>query len=126
MRCVHVGLLPTYADTYGLSVLELQANGVPVISTNVRALPEMNNNQAGWLIDVPRDALGEARYASDEMRAQLSAAIEEGLERTMHEIFADLGCLRRKGVASLEKIERDHHPADYARRMGEIYQHALG
>jgi glycosyltransferase involved in cell wall biosynthesis len=125
MRSVHVGLLPTYADTYGLSVLELQANGVPVISTNVRALPEMNNNQAGWLIDVPRDALGEARYASDEQRAQLSAAIEEGLERTMHEIFADLGCLRRKGVASLEKIERDHHPADYARRMGEIYQHAL-
>jgi len=125
MRKVHVGLLPTYADTYGFSVLEFQAHGVPVITTNVRALPEINNDLAGWLIDVPRDALGEGLYATSEQRNQLSAAIESGLEKIIHGIFADLGCLRRKGIVSLEKIERKHHPADYARQLGEIYQHAL-
>jgi glycosyltransferase involved in cell wall biosynthesis len=125
MRRVHVGLLPTYADTYGMSVLEFQAHGVPVISTNVRALPEINNKQAGWLINVPRDELGEGLYATREQRAELSASIEAGLESIMHEIFADLGCLHRKGAASLEKIEHEHHPADYARSIGDIYQHAL-
>lgn len=125
MRNVHVGLLPTYADTYGMSVLEFQACGVPVITTNIRALPEMNDDKAGWLIDVPRDALGEGLYATSEQRAHLSAAIEEGLESITHEIFADLDCLRNKGAASLDKIEHEHNPADFAQRMGEIYQHAL-
>jgi glycosyltransferase involved in cell wall biosynthesis len=37
MKKSHVGLLPTYADTYGYSVLEFQAAGCPVITTNVRA-----------------------------------------------------------------------------------------
>jgi glycosyltransferase involved in cell wall biosynthesis len=126
MRGAHVGLLPTYADTYGMSVLECQAHGTPVITTNVRALPEMNDEHAGWLIEVPRDDLGEGLYATPEQRAQLSAAIEAGLERVLHEIFADRECLRRKGIAALEKIEREHKPADFAARMGAIYKEALG
>jgi glycosyltransferase involved in cell wall biosynthesis len=126
MRSAHVGLLPTYADTYGMSVLECQAHGTPVITTNVRALPELNNEQAGWLIEVPRDDLGEGLYATVEQRAQLSAAIEAGLERVLHEIFADRACLRRKGIAALEKVERENNPAGFAARMGAIYQQALG
>ena len=47
MKKSHIGLLPTYADTYGYSVLEFQAAGCPVITTNVRALPEINNNNLG-------------------------------------------------------------------------------
>lgn len=125
MRSVHVGLLPTYADTFGFSVLEFQPHGVPVITTNVRALPEMNNDQVGWLIDVRRDGLGEGLYVTSGQRDQLGAAIESGLEKIIHEIFADLGCLHLKGMASLERIEHEHHPADYARRMGGIYQRAL-
>ena len=122
----HVGLLPTYADTYGMSVLECQAHGTPVITTNVRALPEMNDEHAGWLIEVPRDDLGEGQYTMPEQRALLSASIEAGLERVLHEIFADRASLRRKGTAALEKIEREHNPADFAARMGAIYQQALG
>jgi len=125
MRSAHVGLLPTYADTYGYSVLECQAQGTPVISTNVRALPELNNEQAGWLIEVPRDDLGEGLYATPEQRALLSAAIEAGLERALHEIFADRASLRRKGIAALARIQQQHDPARYKQRLGEIYAQAL-
>jgi glycosyltransferase involved in cell wall biosynthesis len=125
MQSTHVGLLPTYADTYGFSVLEFQANAVPVITTNIRALPEINNEKIGWMIDVPHDPLGEAFYQSGEQRAKLSKAIEEGLESAMHDIFADLGVLRIKGIASLDKIEREHDPEKYGMRMGEIYKQAL-
>lgn len=55
MKSAHVGLLPTFADTYGYSVLEFQACGCPVISTDVRALPEINNNEIGWMIKVPKN-----------------------------------------------------------------------
>ncbi|MFW2788163.1 glycosyltransferase, partial [Acinetobacter baumannii] len=55
----HIGLLPTWADTFGYSVLEFQACGCPVISTDVRALSEINNNDIGWLINVDKNKYGE-------------------------------------------------------------------
>jgi len=80
LKGADVGLLPTWADTYGLSVLEAQAAGCPVITTNVRALPEINNNHVGWLIRVPKDDLGEANYTTPEDRENLSQVIQDGLE----------------------------------------------
>ncbi len=49
MRTADIGMLPSYADTYGFSVLEAQA-GNAVITTDIRALPEVNNPAVGWLI----------------------------------------------------------------------------
>ena len=59
MREQHVGLLPTWSDTYGYSVLEFQISVVPVITTNVNALKEINNNSCGWVIDIPKNSFGE-------------------------------------------------------------------
>jgi len=52
---IQVGMLPTRGDTYGYSVLEFQASGCPVISTDVRALLEINNEDCGWIINVPKN-----------------------------------------------------------------------
>src|SRR5262249_18051285 len=60
LKQTHVGLLPTWAETYGYFVLEAQACGCPVISTDIRALPEINNAECGWLIKVPKYDLGFA------------------------------------------------------------------
>lgn len=62
MKKSDVGLLPTWADTYGYSVLEFQACGCPVISSNTRGLPEINNNEAGWIINMPLTKLKEIDY----------------------------------------------------------------
>lgn len=43
MKKAHVCLLPTWMDTFAYSVLEAQACGTPVISTSLRALTEINN-----------------------------------------------------------------------------------
>ncbi len=125
MRGAHVGLLPTYADTYGYSVLEFQAAGTPVISTNVRALPEINPSEAGWLIDVPHNRLGEAHYTTPQERETLSQAIEAGLEQHMEAIFADLSQIPLKATAALDRIRREHDPVRYGERLGEIYRRAL-
>jgi glycosyltransferase involved in cell wall biosynthesis len=121
MRESHIGLLPTYADTYGYSVLEFQASGCPVISTNVRALPEINSNENGWLIEVPKNRLGEAIYTTTEDRQILSSAIRKGLENAVHEIFADRSTVLQKSEKAITRIKEHHSVTDFASRMRKIY-----
>lgn len=125
MRKSHIGLLPTYAETYGYSVLEFQASGCPVISTNVRALPEINNNEIGWLIEIPKNYLGEAIYTTEEDRLQIREAIKKGLERAVSEIFANRDIISYKAKAALERVRNQHSLEEYARRLNEIYHNAI-
>ncbi|MBD2194382.1 MULTISPECIES: glycosyltransferase family 4 protein [Calothrix] len=121
----HVGLLPTYADTYGFSVLEFQAAGCPVITTNIRALPEVNDNDRGWIIEVPTNYLGEAIYTTKEERLEISSAIKSGLERVVHEIFANREVVIAKSNRSIQGIKNNHSLSHYAHKMKEIYLQAL-
>ena len=120
-----IGLLPTYADSYGFSVLEAQACGLPVISTDVRALPEINNIDIGWIIRVPKNDLGEALYFTAEDRERLSQQIQAGLEAIIHNIVADPSVIFEKAVKSIERIREMHDPTVYAQKLRAIYQDAL-
>jgi glycosyltransferase involved in cell wall biosynthesis len=121
MKLAHIGLLPTHADTYGYSVLEFQASGCPVISTNIRALPEINNNEIGWLIDVPKNRLGEAIYSTQKERDYLSSVIKEGLKLIIIEIMNNKSSIHKKSLAALDHIEKNHSPEKYSIKLGEIY-----
>ena len=125
LKNADVGLLPTWADTYGLSVLEAQACGCPVITTDVRALPEINNNRVGWLIRVPKDELGEAFYGTGEDRQRLSQEIQNGLESIIRSIVAEPAMIALKGQAALERIRTEHDPYAYAERLRQIYLDAV-
>jgi len=126
MKQSHVGLLPSYADSYGYSVLEFQAAGCPVISTDIRALPETNNYQIGWLIQVPKRPSGEAIYATQNDRLVLSSAIRNGLEQTVHQIFENPMMIVEKGEKAFEYIRENHSPQKFATSLQEIYLDALG
>ncbi len=103
LKTCDVGLLPTYADTYGFSALEAQSAACPVISTDVRALPEINNTEVGWLINVPKNELGEAYYQTPEDRQVLSERIQSGLEHIIRGIVQEPTTIAKKGQAALEK-----------------------
>ncbi len=126
MKQAHIGLLPTYADSYGYSVLEFQASGCPVITTNVRALPEINDNERGWVIDVPKNSLGEALYTTANDRQMISDAIHAGLEKIVHDIYHDRSVIIKKGDQSILNIKSHHSPLDFSTRMIKIYQDAIG
>lgn len=126
MKESHIGLLPTYADTYGYSVLEFQASGCPVISTNIRALPEINDNESGWLIEVPKNRLGEAIYTTREDRQAISNSIRKGLEKAVHEIYSDRSIILRKSEKAITRIKERHSLSDFAARMRKIYLEAAG
>jgi glycosyltransferase involved in cell wall biosynthesis len=125
LKRADVGLLPSYADTYGLSVLEAQACGKPVITTDIRALPEINPETAGWLIKVPKNELGEALYTTVEERAELNQAIQTGLEVIVRSIVDDPDQIAIKGAAALKRIREKHDPQMYAEVLRQIYQLGL-
>ena len=125
LKTCDVGLLPTYADTYGFSALEAQSAGCPVISTDVRALPEINNTEVGWLINVPKNELGEAYYQTPEDRQFLSERIQSGLEHIIRGIAQEPNIIAKKGQAALEKIKAQHDPVRYGEALREICEKAV-
>ncbi len=106
-----VSLLPTYHDTYGFAVLESQAAACPVISTDCCALPEINDPDAGWLIRVPTDPLGDPYIETAEQRAVFSRTVSEGLRATVKEICRNPEVIQAKGGTALGRIARMHDPS---------------
>lgn len=121
MTEAHVMLLPTHADTYGYSVLEGQACGCACITTNVNALPEINNEETGWVVEVERDEHGNSHFKTDEECRRLEADIERKLEAIVRGIFEDKGQLKRKAAGSIRNIRERHDPKAHAERLKEIY-----
>ena len=133
LQRTHVALLPSLDETYGYSVLEAQANGCPVISTNVRAFLEINNDEIGWIIKVPLDealycAKGFRNWAKGNVDGSIKNAeslIREELVRIIHEIVDSHECLRRKGTSALERIRKFHDPRSKAEELEHIYDEAI-
>lgn len=118
----HIGLLPTFADTYGYSILEMQACGCSVMTTDIRALPEINNEECGWVVRLPKGEFGEADYSSEEKRAALKDILTKGLFENFEEIFSvDRSVIKEKARLSLERVRKEHDPAAYAKHLQEIY-----
>lgn len=125
LKSTHVGLLPTYADTYGYSVLEMQAMACPVISTNIRALPEINTNERGWIIEVPKDKYGEGKYNSEEERELLSNKIENGLGLVLEEILNNPEIIIEKGQKALDGLRILNCPKKNGEAYFSIYKNIL-
>jgi glycosyltransferase involved in cell wall biosynthesis len=125
MKASHIGLLPTYADTYGYSVLEFQACGCPVITTDVRALPEINDDRSGWIIKLPKNCMGEAIYTSDQDRSEIANAITSGIIAIVRDIVQNRAVIQLKADAALERIRVEHSPERHVERLREIYEGAF-
>jgi glycosyltransferase involved in cell wall biosynthesis len=96
-----------------------------VISTDVRALPEINDPECGWIIEVPRNRLGEALYTTEADRNSLSRRIEAGLEGVLRTILSNPESIRLKGEKSLERVRRDHDPRRHGAELTRIYERAV-
>lgn len=125
LKLSHVALLPTYAETYGYFVLEAQACGCPVISTNIRALPEINNNECGWIIEVPTDRYGNGILKTENDRNDFKKIIETGLEKTITEIMNNPKVIQLKGQKAIDRINEFHNPKKHAEQLLNIYSEAL-
>jgi glycosyltransferase involved in cell wall biosynthesis len=123
-RC-HLGFLPTWQDTYGYSVLEMQACGCPVITTDVRSLAEINSEDAGWLINVPKnkwnewdmDALGGSTNASNWLIDQIIQTTQKAL--------SDTATMAQKSRHAVQRIKNIHDPQQHGVTLKKIYHQAF-
>jgi glycosyltransferase involved in cell wall biosynthesis len=117
----HVALLPTWMDTYGYSVLECQASGCPVITTDLRAMTEINNDEVGWVIPVPVNRLKYPIYRHPDAFNFFERRLTEGLLTALKSVFEDRNAIRNKAVKCLERIKSHHDPAAYAEVLQAVY-----
>lgn len=109
-----VGLLPSVAETYGYAVLEMQAAGCPVVTTNIRAFPEINNEECGWICHIPINELGCCK----ENDARIwSEWLKNGLRICFQDIFRHPESIRQKGRKALERIRTMHDPEKYQQEL---------
>lgn len=121
IQSANVGILPTWSDTYGFSVLEMQACGVPVITTDIRALPEINNEECGWLVHLPQNQLKQALYFTEEQKENLKETLKNQLEAILIDIFENKHQIMPKAEKSLERIKKHHNPIDVSEKLMKIY-----
>lgn len=122
MKETDVGLLPTWADTYGYSVLEFQASGCPVITTNIRALPEINNEELGWMINLETDHFKEIRILNEEEKNKHRIELQRQLKFIVLEILKHPERVKEKAVLSYDNVSSKNSVENYMLQLSKIYE----
>lgn len=125
MKKTHVALLPSYDDTYGYTVLEAQACGCPIVTTDIMAFPEINNNNIGWILEVPKIDFGRPDAFSLKKYNNFSAILEEKLKTVITDIIENPNQIRKKGINALKKISEMHNPEKNALFLQNLYNSVL-
>ena len=120
MKRSHIGLFPSYGDTFGYVTLEMQASGCPVITTDINALPEINNNEVGWICNITGTEPFEGVKAP-RVRAILQKQIADALDEALSNRDLVIG----KAVKAANRVEREFSEDEFSSKMYEIYSGAL-
>lgn len=111
-----VGLLPSVSETYGYVVLEMQAAGCPVVTTNIRAFPETNPDECGWMCHIPVNDLG---YCKEKDSTVWSEMLSQELKKCFIELFENQEMIKQKGRKALERIQIMHDPDMYRKELNK-------
>jgi glycosyltransferase involved in cell wall biosynthesis len=99
-------VMPSYFESFGISVVEAMAFGVPVVCTRAGAIPETVDDGITGVIVEPGDV------------AQLAESISR--------LLADDPLRKSMGQAAKEKVLRDFDPLKVIEQNLELYRHASG
>ena len=118
----HLGVCMSFAETYGYVVLEMQAAGVPVVTTNIRAFPEINSDEIGYLVDYP---FQNGRLPADATRDTVEA-ITSSLRKQFYQVLESIArdngfSLSQKAFKARQKIFSNHNPIEYGNSLLKIY-----
>ena len=121
-------VLPTYLETFGMAILEAMAFGIPVVSTNRFAIPEIvEDGVSGLLIDTKRfdcDRLFRG-YTVREIPRDFREYMTDAVFNNVCRLIESLELRRSFGQAALDiartKFSFDRRNAT----IGEIYRQAL-
>lgn len=125
IKKTNIGVLPTLWDSYGYSVLEFQSCACPVISTNIQALPEINNSVVGWIIELPKNEFGLLDLSSIAKLDKIKLQILDNLILILISIFNNPSSIKLKGSKAVERIKNKHDLAKYTKAINLIYNEIM-
>lgn len=120
MKSCHVGLLTTWADTLGFSSLDMQAAGLPIITTNVRAQPEINPH--GWMVNLPVNYANEVGLKSREQKEEVRKLFIDQLVDIFNEILDNKEEIVKRSELSFNHIIQNHSLENYSKKLSNIYK----
>jgi alpha-maltose-1-phosphate synthase len=99
-------VMPTRQDAFGMVYQEAAAAGVPVVATNVNAIPEIVMDQKTGLLVEPGD--------------------RDALVRAMRTLVESAELRQRMGTAARCRVARVADPDIYAATLGDLIQRLVG
>jgi len=127
---------PSYMDTFGFVVLEAMANRLPIVTTDMFALPEIvRDGETGLLVHAPiasfeRDRLrtpeSVLRYREAVLNEKLFSSFVDSLEASLIRLIEDGTMRMRMGEAAFKEVEQGRFSVPYRnKRLYEWYREAL-
>jgi glycosyltransferase involved in cell wall biosynthesis len=121
-------LLPTYSEAFGYSVLEAMAYGIPVIASNVFAIPEMiTDGNNGLLLDLSMfdlDAMFPG-YVIDRIPDALRQHVDTALEAALCHLLDDVTLRERLSRRAVETARSRFSVETRNSAMSRIYDDGL-
>jgi glycosyltransferase involved in cell wall biosynthesis len=124
IRKCDIGLLPSLVERYGFVLLEYMAAGLPVITTNQHAFPEVNHDSRGWIIELPLEQK-EIKWRTVEDKKNTSALLVENLYKVLKKILEHPEQINVKSAAAIKYISEKHDPETFIKNLEKIYSQAL-
>lgn len=127
----HLGCLPTLSDTFGYSVIEFMSLGVPVLVSDVQALPEFTGQDTGWQLPVAKDAQGVWVGRASDMdvrRTSYFEAIElltDGAEQALRQAREAPGLLVERSAGARSRFAAQFDPVARSRTLLRLYERAM-
>jgi glycosyltransferase involved in cell wall biosynthesis len=132
MRASDVFVLPTLDESLGWSLIEAGLEGLPLVTTNVFAIPEILSDGVGGRIiplELNRDRRWNAIYLNDDDRRCAAVHAFEEIQRKLVDILSyahsNRDVLRTWGRGSRENLAKLYDVREAAIAVERIYQQAL-
>jgi len=122
-------LLPTYNEAFGFAILEAMAYGIPVISTNTMAIPEIVTDQeSGFLIDVSQYDTEQMfkGYSVGRLPEDFRNHVTNGLSQALEQLLDSPAKRQQMGEAGVEVSRTRFSFKTRNQQMGRIYEEAIG
>lgn len=118
-------LLPTYGDAFGFAVLEAMSYGIPVVSTNYMAIPEMiEHGNSGYMVDIGSydcPSLFKGCYVK-KLPAVFKEDVNNQLTPYMAKLIQSPDLRKKLGSRGIDICREKFSFSARRDRMSEIYQ----
>ncbi|OUS25782.1 hypothetical protein A9Q99_20215 [Gammaproteobacteria bacterium 45_16_T64] len=119
---------PTYQETFGFALLEAMAYGIPVISTNHFAIPEIiEHNASGLLIDTEQfDFIKNFKgYTIEHIPEDFNDYMQEQMYKHLTSLIESEELRRSMGQSALQTARNKFGFEARNKAMTKIYQEAI-